>query len=173
MHLTKNLEISPGDLCRDVRCNPVKLAGNRVITLHLFPSGSPEGFGVCYARIDQNGTVVNADGQAKQDLLIESGIVRQLGNNISPQLPYEEIDATGCYVFPGGVDVHTHFNIDVGIARSCDDFLPVPAQLRVAVQQPLLTIWDLAQTAVGYAINWRFIVVMPPIKRSSITAFTV
>ena len=74
----------------------------------------------------KNGTVVNADGQAKQDLLIESGIVRQLGNNISPQLPYEEIDATCCYVFPG-----------------------------------------------GYAINWRFIVVMPPIKRSSITAFTV
>ncbi|HIA4028378.1 TPA: D-phenylhydantoinase [Escherichia coli] len=70
----------------------------------------------------KNGTVVNADGQAKQDLLIESGIVRQLGSNISPQLPYEEIDATGCYVFPGGVDVHTHFNIDVGIARSCDDF---------------------------------------------------
>ncbi len=141
----------------------------------------------------KNGTVVNADGQAKQDLLIESGIVRQLGNNISPQLPYEEIDATGCYVFPGGVDVHTHFNIDVGIARSCDDFftgtraaacggtttiidhtlaawmsirisilmsasravvmifLPVPAQLRVAVQQPLLTIWDLAQSCV-----WRY-----------------
>lgn len=48
----------------------------------------------------KNGTVVNADGQAKQDLLIESGIVRQLGSNISPQLPYEEIDATGCYVFP-------------------------------------------------------------------------
>ena len=70
----------------------------------------------------KNGTVVNADGQAKQDLLIESGIVRQLGTDISPQLPYEEIDATGCYVFPGGVDVHTHFNIDVGIARSCDDF---------------------------------------------------
>ena len=23
---------------------------------------------------------------------------------------------------PGGIDVHTHFNIDVGIARSCDDF---------------------------------------------------
>lgn len=43
----------------------------------------------------KNGTVVNADGQAKQDLLIESGIVRQLGSNISPQLPYEEIDATG------------------------------------------------------------------------------
>ncbi len=115
----------------------------------------------------KNGIVVNADGQAKQDLLIESGIVRQLGTDISPQLPCEEIDASGCYVFPGGVDVHTHFNIDVGIARSCDDFLPVPAQLRVAVQQPLLTIWDLAQMAAGYAINWKFIAVMPPTKQSS------
>lgn len=121
----------------------------------------------------KNGTVVNADGQAKQDLLIESGIVRQLGSNISPQLPYEEIDATGCYVFPGGVDVHTHFNIDVGIARSCDDFFTGTAQLRVAVQQPLLTIWDLARMAADYAINWKFIVAMPPIRRSSTTAFTV
>lgn len=121
----------------------------------------------------KNGIAVNADGQAKQDLLIESGIVRQLGTDISPQLPCEEIDASGCYVFPGGVDVHTHFNIDVGIARSCDDFLPVPAQLRVAVQQPLLTIWDLAQMAAGYAINWKFIAVMPPTKQSSTTAFTV
>ena len=122
----------------------------------------------------KNGIVVNADGQAKQDLLIESGIVRQLGTDISPQLPCEEIDASGCYVFPGGVDVHTHFNIDVGIARSCDDFfLPVPALLRVAVQQPLLTIWDLAQMAAGYAINWKFIAVMPPTKQSSTTAFTV
>lgn len=23
---------------------------------------------------------------------------------------------------PGGIDVHTHFNIDTGLARSCDDF---------------------------------------------------
>lgn len=70
----------------------------------------------------KNGIVVNADGKAKQDLLIESGIVRQVADEITPQLPCEIIDAAGCYVMPGGVDVHTHLNIDVGIARSCDDF---------------------------------------------------
>lgn len=70
----------------------------------------------------KNGTVVNADGQAKQDLLIENGIIRQRADKITPQLPCEIIDATDCYVMPGGVDVHTHFNINVGIARSCDDF---------------------------------------------------
>lgn len=121
----------------------------------------------------KNGTVVNADGQAKQDLLIESGIVRQLGNNISPQLPYEEIDATGCYVFPGGVDVHTHFNIDVGIARSCDDFFTGTRAAACGGTTTIIDHMGLAQTGVGYAINWRFIVAMPPIRRSSTTAFMV
>ncbi|KNC91439.1 dihydropyrimidinase [Trabulsiella odontotermitis] len=70
----------------------------------------------------KNGTVVNADGKAKQDLLIESGMIRQIADHIVPELPCEVIDADGCYVMPGGVDVHTHFNIDTGMARSCDDF---------------------------------------------------
>lgn len=72
-------------------------------------------------------------------MLIENGIVRQLGNSISPQLPYEEIDATGCYVFPGGADVHTHFNIDVGVTRSCDDFF---TGTRVAAYGGATTIID-------------------------------
>lgn len=95
----------------------------------------------------KNGIAVNADGQAKQDLLIESGIVRQLGTDISPQLPCEEIDASGCYVF-----LAAWMSIRISILMSASRavvmiFLPVPAQLRVAVQQPLLTIWDLAQMA--------------------------
>lgn len=70
----------------------------------------------------KNGTVVNADGRARQDLLIENGLVSQLAENITVEQPCETIDASGCYVMPGGVDVHTHFNIDTGLARSCDDF---------------------------------------------------
>lgn len=70
----------------------------------------------------KNGTVVNADGQAKQDLLIENGLISQLADQITLTQPCETIDADGCYVMPGGVDVHTHFNIDIGPARSCDDF---------------------------------------------------
>lgn len=70
----------------------------------------------------KNGLIVNASGQAKQDLLIEDGLVKELADTIEEQQPCEVIDAEGCYVMPGGVDVHTHFNIDVGLARSCDDF---------------------------------------------------
>ncbi len=32
------------------------------------------------------------------------------------------VDATGKYLLPGGVDPHTHFDLDAGIARASDDF---------------------------------------------------
>ncbi|MDL2294335.1 dihydropyrimidinase [Ruminococcaceae bacterium OttesenSCG-928-D13] len=32
------------------------------------------------------------------------------------------IDAGGCYLLPGGVDPHTHFDLDVGFTRASDDF---------------------------------------------------
>lgn len=76
----------------------------------------------------KNGLVVNADGQVKQDLLIEDGLVKRLADSIEAEQPCEVIDAEGCYVMPGGVDVHTHFNIDVGLARSCDDFYRNPGR---------------------------------------------
>lgn len=34
----------------------------------------------------------------------------------------EVVDAKGKYVLPGAVDIHTHMDLDVGIARVIDDF---------------------------------------------------
>lgn len=70
----------------------------------------------------KGGTLVDNAGEYRQDLLIMQGkIVRR-----APQIEADEtmniIDARELLVMPGGVDVHTHFNIDVGIAQSCDDF---------------------------------------------------
>ena len=73
-------------------------------------------------RLILNGTLVDAEGQYRQDLLIEEGKIHTLADRISPPPDAEIIDARGCYVMPGGIDVHTHFNIDVGLAKSCDDF---------------------------------------------------
>lgn len=70
----------------------------------------------------KNGILVDSDGQYAQDLLIENGVICQRDTAIEADSQCEVIDASGCYVMPGGIDVHTHFNIDVGIARSCDDF---------------------------------------------------
>jgi dihydropyrimidinase len=73
-------------------------------------------------RLIKNGVLVDAQGEYRQDLLIENGVIRARAADIQPDGETEVIDASGYYVMPGGIDVHTHFNIDVGIARSCDDF---------------------------------------------------
>jgi dihydropyrimidinase len=72
-------------------------------------------------RLIKNGTVGSAEGMLKADLLIEDGRISAVGKNLAVD-GAEVINALDCYVLPGGIDVHTHFNIDVGIARSCDDF---------------------------------------------------
>ncbi len=73
-------------------------------------------------RLIKNGTIVEADGLRKADLVIEHGRICAPDPEPETEDNAEIIDASGCYVLPGGIDVHTHFNIDVGIARSCDDF---------------------------------------------------
>ncbi|BEV71545.1 MULTISPECIES: dihydropyrimidinase [unclassified Paludibacterium] len=73
-------------------------------------------------RLIRNGVLVDADGQYRQDLLIVDGLIHTVAERIEPTADTEVIEAAGCLVMPGGVDVHTHFNIDVGLAQSCDDF---------------------------------------------------
>jgi dihydropyrimidinase len=70
-----------------------------------------------------NGLVVDAHNEVKQQILIKDGKISKLAESIEdyPQ-GTRIIDATGLYVMPGGVDVHTHFNIDAGMTRSIDDF---------------------------------------------------
>lgn len=72
----------------------------------------------------KNATLVNADSSQRADLLTSNGVIEAIAPNINlPESDHlEVINAGGHYVIPGGVDVHTHFNIDVGIAKSCDDF---------------------------------------------------
>lgn len=71
--------------------------------------------------IIKNGTIVTASDTYIGDIYIENEIIKEIGINIDRSAD-ETIDAKGKYVIPGGVDVHTHFNLDVGIARSNDDF---------------------------------------------------
>ncbi|MCF0149528.1 MAG: dihydropyrimidinase, partial [Clostridium sp.] len=69
----------------------------------------------------KNGTIVTASDTYNGDIYIEEGIITEIGTDIGR--PSDEIiDAKGKYVIPGGVDVHTHLNLDVGIAVANDDF---------------------------------------------------
>lgn len=73
-------------------------------------------------KLIRHGTLAHAHGLEKADLLIENGRICATGEGLPSDQDTEIIDAQDCYILPGGIDVHTHFQIDVGIARSCDDF---------------------------------------------------
>lgn len=68
----------------------------------------------------RGGTVVTAADSFRADVGIDAGRVAA----IAPSLPpgRREIDAAGLLVLPGGVDVHTHLDAEVGGVRSVDDF---------------------------------------------------
>ena len=69
----------------------------------------------------KNGCVVLEDGVVYQNIWIEDGRILGLTENDDVGSADSVIDAKGLIVLPGGIDAHTHFNIDVGV-RSVDDF---------------------------------------------------
>ncbi|MEA5058925.1 MAG: dihydropyrimidinase [Candidatus Pelethousia sp.] len=70
----------------------------------------------------KNGTIVNAGGRARLDVLVEAGRIISLGQNLAAA-GAKIIDAKGCYVLPGFIDTHTHFDLDTGSAVTADDFV--------------------------------------------------
>jgi dihydropyrimidinase len=69
----------------------------------------------------KNGTVVTATDIYNADILIKSGLITEIGKDIA-KITEEVVDATDKYVFPGGVDVHTHLDVSQGDLVSADDF---------------------------------------------------
>ncbi|NOZ31799.1 MAG: dihydropyrimidinase [Alphaproteobacteria bacterium] len=71
------------------------------------------------SKIIKNGTIVTADRTYRGDVKIEVGIITEIGENLSGG---DIIDATGCYVMPGGIDPHTHLEMPFMGTYSSDDF---------------------------------------------------
>ncbi len=69
--------------------------------------------------IIKNGTVVTADLTYKADVRIEGGVITEIGHGLQGGT---ELDATGCYVMPGGIDPHTHLEMPFMGTYSADDF---------------------------------------------------
>ena len=73
-----------------------------------------------------NGTVVNADGRADADIVVEGerivSVVPRVGGGAQPGPDDAVIDASGCFVVPGGVDAHVHMQLDTGTMTSSDTF---------------------------------------------------
>ena len=69
----------------------------------------------------KNGTVVTASDRYSGDVLIEDEQIAVIGAALD--VPANTvIDASGKYVLPGGIDVHTHLDMPFGGTTSADDF---------------------------------------------------
>jgi len=64
-----------------------------MLTLHLFIRG---------------GTVIDPDGERRADVLIRDGLIDAVGEGLDPPAGATVLDAGGCIVGPGLVDLHSH-----------------------------------------------------------------
>ena len=58
----------------------------------------------------KNGRVIDPSQKLDQtcDLLVENGVIKEIGKNLTAPAGVQSIDASGCYVTPGLIDMHIH-----------------------------------------------------------------
>lgn len=101
------------------------------------------------ATIIQNGTLVSGEGTARRDLLMENGTIAGIGGPF-PTEGRQVVDATGCLVFPGFIDAHTHLDMDNGVIVTADDFT---SGSRAALAGGTTTILDFATQTRGRSLK--------------------
>src|SRR5208282_3976870 len=69
-----------------------------------------------------NGRVASATDTYTSDVAINQGKISAVGQSLPRENADKIIDAAGKYVFPGGIDVHTHLDMPFGGTTSADDF---------------------------------------------------
>ena len=72
----------------------------------------------------KNGRVITASDDYVADVYCENGTIGAIGTNLPLERYHADrtIDASGQYVMPGGIDVHTHLDMPFGGTTSADDF---------------------------------------------------
>jgi dihydropyrimidinase len=94
-----------------------------------------------------NGTVITHVGRMAADVLIDAGVVVGIAAPGFHEWTAEKvIDASGRYLFPGGVDVHTHMELPFGGTYASDDF---ETGTRAAAWGGTTTIVDFAVQTIG------------------------
>ena len=100
----------------------------------------------------KNGLIINADGRKEEDILIEDGRILAVGKQLHKE-GAEVIEASGCYVFPGFIDPHTHFDLDLGVTVTADNF---PTGTRAAILGGTTTVLDFATPVRGGTLQAAF-----------------
>ncbi|MBL4727691.1 MAG: amidohydrolase family protein, partial [Rhizobiaceae bacterium] len=97
-------------------------------------------------KVIKGGTVVTADRTYKADVKIDGTKIIEIGENLSGD---ETLDATGCYVMPGGIDPHTHLEMPFMGTYSSDDF---ESGTRAALAGGTTMVVDFALPAPGQSL---------------------
>lgn len=69
----------------------------------------------------RHGTLITAAETYAADLLLDGEKIALIGMNLHAD-DAQVVDATGKFILPGGVDVHTHLDVPFGGTRVSDDF---------------------------------------------------
>src|ERR671919_762088 len=99
-----------------------------------------------------NGTIVTAEGSQAADILIDEETIAAIGAGLADagMTADETIDATGKYVIPGAIDVHTHMELPFGGTFAKDTF---ETGTRAAAFGGTTTIIDFAVQGKGQALR--------------------
>ena len=99
-----------------------------------------------------NGTIVNADGSTTADVLIDGETIAVIGADLARAglTADETIDATGRYVIPGAIDVHTHMELPFGGTFAKDTF---ETGTRAAAFGGTTTVVDFAVQSKGQSLR--------------------
>ena len=87
----------------------------------------------------KGGTVVTGAGQRRMDVLMDGEKILQVGRDL--KTADRTVDVTGCFLFPGFIDAHTHFDLDVANTTTADDFF---TGTRAALRGGTTTVIDFA-----------------------------
>lgn len=98
----------------------------------------------------RNASIVNADGTMIGDVLVCGEKIERIDERIDcPEA--ELIDCTGLLLFPGAIDAHTHFDLDVAGTTTADDFRTGG---RAAIRGGTTTVIDFACPNKGESLQY-------------------
>lgn len=97
----------------------------------------------------RGGTVVSGNGTKKQDVLIGGSKIIKVGRFLSAK-DAQVVDCTGKLLFPGFIDAHTHFDLEVSDTVTADDFA---SGTKAAVCGGTTTIIDFATQNKGETLS--------------------